>query len=71
MWVSTHTRQVYNHRVLINNERSDLVGGKMKIKKSILKVHALPKEDKIISIHVKLISFYTLKDIGKIQFNVF
>lgn len=43
----------------------------MKIKKSILKVHALPKEDKIISIHVKLISFYTLKDIGKIQFNVF
>lgn len=69
--MSTHTRQVYNHRVLINNERSDLVGGKMKIRKSILKVRALPKENKVISIHVKLISFYTLKDIGKIQFNVF
>ena len=49
------------------NERNDLVGGKMNIRKSILKVHAFSTKTKqnLISMHVKFISFHTLKGHGK------
>ena len=70
MWMLIHTGHAYKHRglVLITvNERNDLVGGKMNMRKSILKVHAFSKESKqnLISMHVKLISFHTLKGHGK------
>jgi len=58
--VFIHTGKVYEHRglVLITvNERNDLVGGKMNIRKSILKVYAFSKEIKqnLISMHGKLL----------------
>lgn len=64
------TGQAYEHTdlVLITlNERNDLIGGKMNIRKSILKLHAFSKESKqnLISMHVKFISFHTLKEHGE------
>lgn len=65
-----HTKQASKHRglvLIIVNGRNDLVGRKIDIRGSILKVHAFCKESKhnLISMHVKFISFYTLKGHGK------